>query len=145
MDPTQTKPYPDSKKGCHRAGFQKSCRELLDEGICQGRWQHVTGIDLSTGKEIDGFGCVDDLQGILQQSFEYRLVGIQKAVEKRGDDTVAAVAGLVRATVEIAKIEQQRHDEVMGYASALSSSSSRCEIPNPDEPQQLEFAEVMHN
>jgi hypothetical protein len=110
--------YPDKQKMCHRTGFAKSCRDLLDERVCQGRWVHITGSNMNTGDPIDVHGCVDDAQYLLQQSFEHRLVGIQAAVESRGDK----LAGL-----QVAAIEEQKRQ----HREALSISSFIQEPPLP--------------
>lgn len=140
---TQVESFPDKKKMCHRTGFCKSCRDLLDEKICQGRWVNITGANMNTGEPMNAYGCVDDVQYILQHSFEHRLVGIQAAVEGRGDATQAALQQLTSVTAKAAVLDQQRHDQTLSLIKPRPLTASDLGCQTQDEPQQLEFAEVM--
>lgn len=50
---------PDEKKGCHRCGFTRKCRELVVNGECD-RWQQMLGQDPNTGEQINMHRCIDD-------------------------------------------------------------------------------------
>lgn len=50
---------PDKEIGCHRTGFEKKCRHLVAEGICN-RWMHIIGMDPNTGTNIDMYDCMDN-------------------------------------------------------------------------------------
>lgn len=50
---------PDEKIMCHRTGFQVSCYDGVTKHKCR-LWCHVSGTD-ATGKDIDVFGCGDEL------------------------------------------------------------------------------------
>lgn len=52
---------PPKDIGCHRAGFTKTCKELVtqDELRCT-RWRQLLGRDPQTGKEIDAWDCIDN-------------------------------------------------------------------------------------
>lgn len=50
---------PDKDIGCHRTGFEKKCRHLVSEGVCN-RWIHVVGTDANTGATVDMHDCVDN-------------------------------------------------------------------------------------
>jgi hypothetical protein len=143
----QDSTYPDKCKMCHRTGFTKSCRDLLDEKICQGRWVHISGKDRTTDKDIDGYGCVDDMVHIVNQSFEFRLIGIQAAVESRGDgmqkelvhQVGALSAEVQRLTQVVAKgilLQKEQHDEAMGSFAPRQLESK------VSDDQQLEFEEL---
>ena len=102
--------YPDKAKMCHRTGFEKSCRDLLDDKICQGRWVNVIGKNPQTDEPVNRWGCVDDQAVLIQMSIEARLVGIQAAVESRGNDTIKMLAeGIGR--------QERQHNEAMGVVS----------------------------
>jgi hypothetical protein len=124
--------YPDKRKMCHRTGFTKSCRDLLDEGTCQGRWVRVTGVDLNDAgpepKAFDLHGCVDDMQYRIQQSFEYRLVAVQAAVESNRNETCKLLA------------QERQHAEALRIGEALAESPARqLQYFESKEPQQLEL------
>lgn len=143
---TQNASFPDKAKMCHRTGFAKSCRDLLDEKTCQGRWVHIQGQNMNGKGEptpIDGYGCVDDVQYLLQQSFEYRLVGIQAAVEGRGDATQAALLQLTSLTANVAALTQQQHDEALQAFNKTRPLSITNSPRNENEPEQLEFKEMV--
>ena len=50
---------PDKEIGCHRTGFQKSCRECVVDHNCR-LWQHIVGKDPQTDATIDNWGCADE-------------------------------------------------------------------------------------
>ena len=101
--------YPDKAKMCHRTGFEKSCRDLLDARICQDRWVNIIGRNPQTDESINRWGCVDDQAMLIQMSIEHRLVGIQAAVESRGNDTIKMLAeGIMR--------QERQHNDAMGSA-----------------------------
>jgi hypothetical protein len=127
------KSYPDKRKMCHRTSFTRSCRDLLDEGVCQGRWVHIQGVNHNTGEPINVHGCVDDAQYLLQQSFEFRLVGIQAAVETRGDQTAAMIAQSIA-------IQERQHKEALQIGEALAEGPARqLHYFDSEEPKQLEL------
>lgn len=51
---------PNEKIGCHHTGFEKNCRDLVTSGRCQ-KWIQLHGMDRTTNKPIDTWGCVDAL------------------------------------------------------------------------------------
>jgi hypothetical protein len=56
---------PDAKRRCHCTGFTKSCRKLVADGHCQGRWLQVQGANPQTGETISRWECVDSLMPML--------------------------------------------------------------------------------
>lgn len=108
--------YPDKKKMCHRTGFAKACRDLLDDGICQGRWVNVQGRNPQTDETLNRWGCVDDQAVLIQLSMEARLIGVQAAIESRGNDTIKMLSeGILRA--------ERNHKEMMLVADARPSNA----------------------
>lgn len=55
---------PPKERGCHRTGFERKCRELVAEGLCQ-RWVCVRGQHPQTGKDLDTYGCAEDMVPML--------------------------------------------------------------------------------
>ena len=56
---------PDAKRKCHHTGFTKSCRKLVVDGHCQGRWVQVQGVHPQTGEALSRWECVDNLTPML--------------------------------------------------------------------------------
>jgi hypothetical protein len=112
--------FPDEKKMCHRTGFTCSCLELVSTKKCQDRWVNLIGQNKNTGEEVNKFGCVDDHAYLLQMGMEARLIGIQAAVESRGNDTIKMLGeGILR--------QDHQHREAIG----LSGAESRLAPPEP--------------
>ena len=62
MSATSTEnPLPDKELGCHRAGFDKSCRDLVAKGRCN-RWTAETVTDRATGRIHVRHDCLDNWQ-----------------------------------------------------------------------------------
>lgn len=110
--------FPDAKKMCHRTGFEKSCAELVASGKCQDRWVHINGQNKNTGEDINRFGCVDDHAYLLQIGMEHRLVGIQSAVETRGDN-------IVKAQMATMHNQERQHREALNMGVAMAEASAR--------------------
>jgi hypothetical protein len=119
----ETKSYPDKKKMCHRTGFEKSCRDLLDSGACQGRWVEVIGRNPQTDAAVHAWGCVDDQVHLLQLAVESRLIGIQAAVESRGNETIKMLGESILR-------QDHQHREAIGLAGVESRLA-------PPAPQKL--------
>jgi hypothetical protein len=54
---------PNEKRGCHRTGFTRKCRDLVVNGECE-RWVGMSGMDPRTLSPIPGrtYKCIDDWQ-----------------------------------------------------------------------------------
>lgn len=50
---------PDEKVGCHHTGFEKKCRQLVCDGVCN-RWIQIIGTNPNTGEPVNQFDCVDN-------------------------------------------------------------------------------------
>jgi hypothetical protein len=48
----------DRKVKCHRTGFTKTCRSLVDSGACT-RWVQMAGAD-HEGKPVNHWDCIDN-------------------------------------------------------------------------------------
>lgn len=121
--------FPDKKKMCHRTGFEKSCRDLLDDGTCQGRWVNVQGRNPQTDEIINKWGCVDDQAVLIQLSMEARLVGVQAAIESRGNDTIKMLSeGILRS--------ERNYREMMALGAHQDPR-----LTHFDDPQQMSLLE----
>lgn len=49
---------PDKDTGCHRTGFQLTCRHCVVEHHCQ-LWQRIDGVNKNTGEPMHVWGCSD--------------------------------------------------------------------------------------
>ena len=119
------KNIPDEKRLCPRTGFSKGCRDLCLSGACQDRWVDLKIRHPQTGIQESKWGCVDDLSLLVQLSLEARLIGVQVAVEKRGD-------ALISTQLDSIVRQQMQHNE----AIALSGREAR-NLPPPNAPKFL--------
>jgi hypothetical protein len=55
---------PDKDIGCHRTGFQKTCREMVVNHSCR-LWCRIQGLNPQTGQPIDRYDCSDALMPLL--------------------------------------------------------------------------------
>jgi hypothetical protein len=112
--------FPDERKMCHRTGFSCSCLELVSTKKCQDRWVNIQGRNTNTGEDVNKFGCVDDHAYMLQLAVESRLIGIQAAVESRGNETIKMLGESILR-------QDHQHREAIGLAGA----ESRLAPPTP--------------
>jgi hypothetical protein len=111
---------PDEKKMCHRTGFTKGCRELCLSGACQDRWVGAEVHDKTKDTKFFKWACVDDLAHYVSYGIESRLLGIQAAVEARGNDTIKMIGESIL-----------RQDHQHREALALSGIDSQIAPPQP--------------
>lgn len=52
-------PIPPEKRGCHRTGFEKTCRTLVVDGVCN-RWIPESG--QINGVDVIAYDCADNWQ-----------------------------------------------------------------------------------
>jgi hypothetical protein len=50
---------PDKDIGCHRTGFEKSCRDLVAAGRCR-RWVLIQGAHPQTDEPVNRYDCIDN-------------------------------------------------------------------------------------
>lgn len=55
---------PDKAIGCHRTGFQKSCRECVTEHNCR-LWQNIVGKNPQGDESFNVWGCADEFRNKL--------------------------------------------------------------------------------
>jgi len=75
----------------------KSCHEARLERDCP-KWVMFQGVQPNTGEAVAEWACADRWQPFLQADGNRRLVGVQSAVETRGDavqEQQARVASLI--------------------------------------------------
>lgn len=89
---------PDKDLKCHRAGFEKSCRQLVCDGACK-RWVVLEGIE--NAKPFVRWDCIDNHAFTLQKITVFSIQSSAAAVEsmrneaKKAHDeqvTMAAIA-----------------------------------------------------
>lgn len=118
---------PDEKRCCHRTGFEKSCRELVDSDKCQ-RWENILITNLQTEGTINRWGCSDDHERFLMMGMEAKLIAIQKAVESRGNETIKILAeGVIRQQQNHLQNLQQRESHQQQLLSAPQQLQLRSE------------------
>lgn len=83
---------PDEKTGCHRAGFQKTCRACVIEHNCQ-LWIQIMGHNPNTGEAMNKWACSDSIGHLLmiENSQMQRQTGA--AVESFRNEVVALNGG----------------------------------------------------
>lgn len=110
---------PDSKRKCHCTGFTKSCRKLVVDGHCQGRWLQLLGTHPQTGEARNVWDCIDNHAHVL------RLALVQQQAQTG--------AGVDRMRHEA----QQRHD---GQTSQLVEALRLThEVMSEPQPLQVEY------
>ena len=79
---------PDKDIGCHRTGFEKSCRDMVVNHNCR-LWCRISGHNPNTGEQIDKYDCSDALMPLLtiENSQQQRQTGA--AVESFRNEMVA--------------------------------------------------------
>ena len=50
---------PDKEVMCHKTGFEKSCKSLVVDGVCN-RWMQIQGNNPNTGEPLNQSKCIDD-------------------------------------------------------------------------------------
>jgi hypothetical protein len=80
---------PDKDIGCHRTGFQKTCRDMVVKHNCR-LWCRIAGVNPNTGEQIDKYDCSDAFMPLLmiENSQMQRQTGA--AVESFRNEVVAA-------------------------------------------------------
>lgn len=124
--------FPDPKKCCHRTGFSKYCHKLVQSGACQDRWVSIQGVNKNTGEEINKFGCVDDHAYLIQLGMEARLMGVQAAVENRGNS-------MIQMQAEAIARQERQHREAMNLlpvAAELPAGASLKAISHNSHPNE---------
>lgn len=119
---------PPEKKMCHRTGFEKSCRELCLSGACQDRWVGAEVHDKTKDVKFFKWACVDDLTHYIQFGIESRLLGIQAAVEDRGNS-------MIRMQGESILRQERQHNEALGMTQRPIQALP---VPEPKRPAALE-------
>ncbi len=70
---------PPIEKRCHHTSFEKKCRQLVCDGVCD-RWSSLPGVNKDTGKSDHMFGCLDDLTLYMQIETYRQADGAHSAV-----------------------------------------------------------------
>lgn len=105
---------PDKKRMCHLTGFTKSCRDLVMDEACQNRWVNVIGQNPQTLEKFNMWGCVDDQTTMLQMRIEHRLMGVQAAVESRGNE-------MIKMQTEVIVRQDRAHKLALGHSEERST------------------------
>lgn len=94
---------PDKTKMCHRTGFEKSCRNLVADGVCT-RWMQIQGNNPNTGEPVNRYDCVDDWVPLLliENSQQQRQTGA--AVESFKNEMVKANENSMRVLAASAQL-----------------------------------------
>lgn len=90
-------PFDPRTTACPYTGMAKSCHEARLERDCP-KWVMFQGQQPNTGEAVAEWACADRWQPFLQADANRRLVGVQSAVETRGDavqEQQARVATLI--------------------------------------------------
>lgn len=90
-------PFDPRATACPYTGMAKSCHEARLERDCP-KWVMFQGVQPNTGEAVAEWACADRWQPFLQADGNRRLVGVQSAVETRGDavhEQQARVATLI--------------------------------------------------
>ena len=87
---------PEKGIGCHRTGFEKSCRDMVVEHSCR-LWCRISGHNPNTGEPIDKYECADALMPLLtiENSQQQRQTGA--AIESFRNEVVAQNEALLAA------------------------------------------------
>lgn len=80
---------PGKDIGCHRTGFEKKCRELVCDGICN-RWIMVQGAHPQTGEQLNLYDCVDNWMPVLMLENSQQQRQTAAAVESFRNEMVHA-------------------------------------------------------
>ena len=101
---------PDEKRGCHRTGFTRRCRDLVVSGECQ-RWMQVLGVHPNTGDRINKYNCIDDWAPVLMMENSKLQRETGAAIESFRNETVAHGNALLaaHAAVTLGVPEQLQH------------------------------------
>jgi hypothetical protein len=89
---------PDSKRGCHRTGFTRKCRDLLVSEECN-RWIMIEGTNPANGQPLSQWDCVDNWPIALLIDIAKKLVngntGVENAVLSFRNEMVEAQSPIV--------------------------------------------------
>jgi hypothetical protein len=107
---------PPKDKGCHRTGFEKKCRHLVMEGICD-RWKTLSVKPEGGGTEIIRGDCIDDWAFYWGFSNE------------RGLDQAAASADKVATKVEELQNEVSRSSSINTLMRAVEVNAGLLDKP----------------
>lgn len=125
---------PDPRKMCHHTGFKRSCKKLLDSGACQGRWVEVSLNNLTKEGSHAAWGCSDEFHFVMGMVQEKRLLGIQAAVEMRGNAVVNILAeSMARQERQHAEAVQMVSQQPAKPVALLVSSENNDGSKNKEE------------
>ena len=92
FDPRRTAcPYTGMKKTCHQARLKHDCP----------KWVMLQGKNPNTGEDVSEWACADRWIPFLSADVNRRLIGVQSAIETRGD---AATEQQARASWALERI-----------------------------------------
>ena len=94
---------PDKDIGCHRTGFEKKCRQLVCDGICN-RWIEVMGMNPQSGEQIKHYDCVDNWMPTLMLENSQQQRQTAAAVESFRNEMVKM--NEASNLIELAKLHQ---------------------------------------
>lgn len=96
---------PDKDIGCHRCGFEKKCRQLVVDGLCN-RWIEVAGMNPNTGEEIKHYDCVDNWGPMLTLENSQQVRQLGAAVESLRNEMLNQQK--IANSIEAAKLQQAK-------------------------------------
>ncbi len=128
---------PDEKKKCHLTGFKTSCRKLVADGACQGRWTLLRGNDPDTGGELNRYGCIDEHAHTMRLDLIRRTSGVAASVESRGNKTNDLIAeGMLR--------DEFRHRQTLQLAG-IDIENALSPLPKPEKSEEPVPLQVIEN
>lgn len=80
---------PGKDIGCHHTGFEKKCRELVCNGVCN-RWIQVSGKNPNTGEDVNHYDCVDNWMPMLTIQTAQQMRQAGAAIESFRNEMVNA-------------------------------------------------------
>lgn len=80
---------PPKDLGCHRTGFEKKCRDLVSDGLCN-RWRHE--LVIVEGKQTTWFDCVDNWSSHYSREAGMQVHGLYAIIESARNE-ILALAG----------------------------------------------------
>lgn len=86
---------------CPCAGMKRTCHQVREKWDCP-KWISFFGTNPNTGEKVAEWACADRWQPFLLADLNSKLIGVQAAVESRGDATSEQQARSAAALERIA-------------------------------------------